>query len=46
LGACLNTGCALDAFLWIKHGDQSFQVAEDVVRADVNAFPAILAEVV
>ena len=44
--ARLNTGCALDALLRIKYGNQSFQVAENVVRADIDAFPAILAEVV
>jgi len=45
LRARLNTGCALDALLRIKYGNQSFQVTEHVVGADVDAFPAVLAKI-
>jgi hypothetical protein len=45
LGACLNTGRALDTLLRIDHGDEAFQVTEDVVRTDVNAFATIFAKV-
>ena len=43
--ACLDTGCALDALLRIKYGNQSFEVTEHVVGADVDAFPTVLAKV-
>jgi len=46
LRACLNTGCALDALLRVKYGNQSFQVTEHVVGADVDAFPTIFTKVV
>jgi len=45
LRACLDTGCALDALLRIKYGNQSFEVTEHVVGADVDAFPTVLAKV-
>ena len=43
--ARLNTGCALNALLRIKHGNQSFQVTEHVVGTDIDAFPTVLAKV-
>jgi hypothetical protein len=40
----VNTGRALDALLRVYDGNDSFQVAEDIVRAGVDAFTTILAK--
>jgi hypothetical protein len=45
LRACLNTGCALDALLGIDNGNQSLQIAEDVIGTGIDAFAAVFAKV-
>lgn len=43
--ARLNTGSALDALLRVHDGNDSFQVAEDIIRTGVDTFTTILAKV-
>jgi hypothetical protein len=40
----VNTGRALDAFLRVYDGNDSFQIAKDIVRAGVDTFTTILAK--